>query len=44
MSVGYVAVYTTSGSGTHHLYLEFSSGASGNPPFVSLHHFSFPAS
>jgi Carbohydrate binding module (family 6) len=31
-------------TGTHTVYLEFSSGASGNPPFVSLHYFSFPVS
>jgi len=31
-------------TGTHTVYLEFSSGASGDPPFVSLHYFSFPAS
>jgi hypothetical protein len=30
-------------TGTHDVYLEFSSGAGGNPPFVSLHWFSFPA-
>ena len=30
-------------TGTHDVYLEFSSGASGNPPFVSLHWFNFPA-
>jgi Carbohydrate binding module (family 6)/Glycosyl hydrolases family 16 len=30
-------------TGTHTVYLEFPSGASGNPPFVSLHYFSFPA-
>jgi carbohydrate binding protein with CBM6 domain len=30
-------------TGTHTVYLEFSSGAGGNPPFVSLHYFSFPA-
>ncbi len=30
-------------TGTHDVYLEFSSGASGNPPFVSLHYFNFPA-
>jgi hypothetical protein len=29
-------------TGTHTVYLEFSSGASGDPPFVSLHYFSFP--
>jgi hypothetical protein len=26
------------------MYLEFSSGAGGNPPYVSLHYFNFPAS
>jgi hypothetical protein len=31
-------------TGTHTVYLEFSSGARGNPPFVSLHYFNFPAS
>jgi Carbohydrate binding module (family 6) len=31
-------------TGTHNVYLEFVSGASGDPPFVSLHYFSFPAS
>ena len=31
-------------TGTHTVYLEFSSGASGSPPFVSLHYFSFPTS
>ena len=30
-------------TGTHTVYLEFSSGAAGNPPYVSLHYFSFPA-
>jgi hypothetical protein len=30
-------------TGTHNVYLEFASGASGNPPFVSLHYFNFPA-
>ena len=30
-------------TGTHDVYLEFASGAGGNPPFVSLHWFSFPA-
>ncbi len=29
-------------TGTHTVYLEFSSGASGDPPYVSLHYFSFP--
>jgi hypothetical protein len=29
-------------TGTHNVYLEFSSGASGSPPFVSLHYFNFP--
>src|ERR1700746_1729096 len=28
-------------TGTHDVYLEFSSGAGGNPPFVSLHYFNF---
>jgi hypothetical protein len=31
-------------TGIHTVYLEFSSGASGDPPFVSLHYFSFPVS
>ncbi len=31
-------------TGTHNVYLEFVSGAGGNPPYVSLHYFSFPAS
>jgi hypothetical protein len=31
-------------TGTHNVYLEFSSGATGDPPFVSLHYFDFPAS
>jgi Carbohydrate binding module (family 6) len=31
-------------TGTHTVYLEFVSGASGDPPFVSLHYFSFPVS
>jgi len=30
-------------TGTHDVYLEFSSGAGGSPPFVSLHWFNFPA-
>ncbi|HTU72757.1 MAG TPA: glycoside hydrolase family 16 protein [Trebonia sp.] len=30
-------------TGTHNVYLVFSSGATGSPPFVSLHYFSFPA-
>ena len=30
-------------TGTHTVYLEFVSGASGNPPYVSLHYVSFPA-
>lgn len=30
-------------TGTHNVYLEFSSSASGDPPFVSLHYFDFPA-
>jgi Carbohydrate binding module (family 6)/Glycosyl hydrolases family 16 len=29
-------------TGTHTVYLEFSSGAGGNPPYVSLHYFNFP--
>jgi hypothetical protein len=31
-------------TGTHNVYLEFVSGAGGNPPYVSLHYFNFPAS
>jgi hypothetical protein len=31
-------------TGTHTVYLEFVSNAGGNPPFVSLHYFSFPTS
>jgi len=31
-------------TGTHNVYLEFVSGASGSPPFVSLHYFDFPTS
>jgi hypothetical protein len=31
-------------TGTHNVYLEFSSGASGDPPYVSLHYFNFPVS
>ena len=30
-------------TGTHNVYLEFVSGAGGNPPYVSLHYFNFPA-
>jgi Carbohydrate binding module (family 6) len=30
-------------TGTHNVYLVFSSGATGNPAFVSLHYFNFPA-
>ena len=30
-------------TGTHNVFLEFVSGAGGNPPYVSLHYFSFPA-
>jgi hypothetical protein len=33
----------TTVTGTHNVYLEFVSGASGDPPFVSLHYFDFPA-
>jgi hypothetical protein len=33
----------TKTSGTHNVYLEFQSGAGGNPPYVSLHYFNFPA-
>ena len=31
-------------TGTHTVYLEFSSGAVGSPPYVSLHYFNFPVS
>jgi len=31
-------------SGTHNVYLEFVSGAGGDPPYASLHYFSFPNS
>ena len=31
-------------TGTHTVYLEFSSGAAGNPPYVSVHYFNFPVS
>jgi hypothetical protein len=31
-------------TGTHNVHLVFSSGASGNPPYVSLHYFNFPTS
>jgi Carbohydrate binding module (family 6) len=31
-------------TGTHNVYLEFSSGATGNPSYVSLHYFNFPVS
>jgi hypothetical protein len=31
-------------TGTHNVYLEFSSGATGDPPYVSLHYFNFPVS
>jgi hypothetical protein len=31
-------------TGTHNVYLEFVSGAGGNPPYVSLHYFDFPVS
>jgi hypothetical protein len=31
-------------TGTHNVYLELVSGAGGNPPYVSLHYFNFPAS
>ncbi|MGH3168440.1 MAG: carbohydrate-binding protein, partial [Trebonia sp.] len=30
-------------TGTHNVYLEFVSGASGDPPYVSLHYFEVPA-
>jgi hypothetical protein len=31
-------------TGTHNVFLKFVSGAGGNPPYVSLHYVSFPAS
>jgi hypothetical protein len=31
-------------TGTHNVYLEFVSAASGNPAYVSLHYFDFPTS
>jgi hypothetical protein len=31
-------------TGTHNVYLKFVSSAGGNPPYVSLHYFNFPAS
>ena len=31
-------------TGTHNVYLEFASAASGNPAYVSLHYFDFPTS
>jgi hypothetical protein len=31
-------------TGTHNVYLVFVSGAGGNPPYASLHYFSFPTS
>jgi hypothetical protein len=34
----------TETTGTHTVYLEFSSGAGGNPAYVSLHYFDFPVS
>ena len=33
----------TQTTGTHNVYLEFVSAAGGNPPYVSLHYFDFPA-
>jgi hypothetical protein len=30
-------------TGTHNVYLEFVSAATGDPPYVSLHYFNFPA-
>jgi len=33
----------TTVTGTHNVYLVFVSGAGGNPPYVSLHYFNFPA-
>ena len=32
----------TTTTGTHNVYLEFQSAAGGDPPYVSLHYFSFP--
>ncbi len=34
----------TKTTGTHNVYLEFVSGAGGNPPYASLHYFNFPTS
>jgi hypothetical protein len=31
-------------TGVHNVYLEFQSGAGGNPPYVSVHYFNFPTS
>ena len=31
-------------TGTHTVYLEFASAATGDPPYVSLHYFDFPTS
>jgi hypothetical protein len=30
-------------AGVHTVYLEFASGATGSPPYASLHYFSFPS-
>ena len=38
-----IAANISTVTGTHTVYLEFSSGAGGDPPFVSLHYFNFPA-
>jgi Carbohydrate binding module (family 6) len=34
----------TTVTGTHNVYLEFVSGAGGDPAFVSLHYYDFPVS
>ena len=39
-----IAANLTPVSGTHTVYLEFASDAPGNPPYVSLHYFTFPVS
>src|SRR6202034_1594707 len=31
-------------TGTHNVYLKFVSNAPGNPPYASLHYFTFPTS
>jgi hypothetical protein len=39
-----ISANITQVTGTHTVYLEFFSSAIGDPPYVSLHYFSFPAS